>query len=119
MWLELGNEETHWLDAGDQRLSGWTVELVDPASGQAVRTATTGSDGRYRFDDVIPGVRWNLRFRDPDSGVVWGWPVSAETPAGPPAPCDADAAIAAGTASSCRTQAGGATALEVVLRPGS
>ena len=119
VWLELGNEETHWLDAGDQRLSGWTVELVDPASGQAVRTATTGSDGRYRFDDVIPGVRWNLRFRDPDSGVVWGWPVSAETPAGPPAPCDADAAIAAGTASSCRTQAGGATALEVVLRPGA
>ena len=66
VWLELGNDDHYWLDAGDPRQPGWTVELVDPASGQAVRTATTGSDGRYRFDDVIPGVRWNLRFRDPD-----------------------------------------------------
>ena len=118
VWLELGNDDHYWLDAGDPRQPGWTVELVDPASGQVQRTATTGNDGRYRFDDVVPGVRWNVRFRDPSSGVVWGWPVSGETPAGPAAPCAADAAIADGSASSCRTQDGGATALQVVLRPG-
>lgn len=119
VWLELGEGDEHWLDAGDQRLPGWSVELVDPDNGQVVRTATTGNDGRYRFEDVVPGVRWQVRFRDPDSGVVWGWPVSGETPAGPPVACATDAAIADGTASSCRTQSGGATALEVVLRPGS
>ena len=119
VWLETGGTDEHWLDSADQRKSGWIVELVDPATGQVVRTTTTGSDGSYRMDDVVPGVRWQVRFRDPQSGVVWGWPVSAETPAGPPAQCDADAAIANGTASSCRTQSGGFTALEVVLRPGS
>ncbi len=119
VWLEMGNDQEYWLDADDLRQSGWTVELVDPANGQVLRTATTGNDGRYRFDDVVPGVRWNVRFRDPSSGVVWGWPVSGETPAGPAAPCAADAAIADGSASSCRTQTGGATALEVVLRAGS
>jgi len=119
VWLELGGTGDHWLDSADQRKSGWIVELVDPVTGQVVRTTTTGNDGRYRFDDVVPGVRWQVRFRDPQSGAIWAWPVSGETPAGPPAPCDADAAIANGTASSCRTQSGGFTALEVVLRPGS
>ncbi|HZX81085.1 MAG TPA: SdrD B-like domain-containing protein [Lysobacter sp.] len=117
VWYDIGGDDT-LLDGGDRRLDGWTVELVDPSTGEVVRTTTTGNDGRYRFADVVPGVRWTIRFRDPDTRAIWGLPVSGETAAGPAAPCDAAGAIAGGTQSSCRITEGGMTQLEVVLAPG-
>jgi uncharacterized repeat protein (TIGR01451 family) len=117
VWYDIGSEDV-LLDGGDSRLGDWVVELVDPATGEVVRTTTTGADGRYRFADVIPGVRWTVRFRDPETQAVWGLPVSGETRSGPVAACDADAAIADGTQSSCRVTEGGLTQLEVVLAAG-
>lgn len=117
VWFESG-EQTRILDGGDQRLPNWTVELVDPATGQVARSAITGADGSYRIGDVVPGQKWQLRFRHPGSNAVWGWPVSGETAAGAVAPCNADTAMAGGTTSSCRSTEGGISALEVVLKAG-
>ncbi|HYG07389.1 MAG TPA: SdrD B-like domain-containing protein [Stenotrophomonas sp.] len=117
VWFESG-EQVRILDGADQRLQGWTVELVDPASGQVARTATSAADGSYRIGDVIPGQKWQLRFRHPGSGVVWGWPVTGETSAGGVVSCAADSAMAAGNASACRISEGGISQLEVVLKAG-
>ena len=117
VWFDQGSDFGR-IDSGDRRLSGWGVEVVD-GSGQIVGTATTGADGTYSIADQVPGVPLNIRFRDPATGVVWGLPVSGETVAGPPVPCDATNAAANGTASSCRSNDGGNTHLAVVLAPGA
>ena len=117
VWFDQGSDFGR-IDSGDRRLSGWVVEVVD-GNGQIVGTATTGADGTYSIADQVPGVPLSIRFRDPATGVVWGLPVSGETAAGPPAPCNAADAIANGTASSCRGSDGGNTHLAVILQPGA
>lgn len=116
VWQDVGSDRI--INGGDPRLPGWTVELVDPATGAVVRTTTTNADGTYRFADVVPGERWRIRFRDPASGTIWAWPVNGETASGAVAPCDADKAIASGGNSSCRVEDGGISQLEVVLKAG-
>ena len=117
VWFDQGSE-FGLIDGGDRRLSGWVVEVVN-GSGQVVGTATTGADGTYSIADQVPGIPLAIRFRDPATGVVWGLPVSGETVTGPPVPCDAGAAVANGTASSCRSSDHGFTHLAVVLAPGA
>ena len=117
VWFDVGSED-QLLDGGDRRLAGWIVELVDPASGQVLKTTTSAADGSYRFGDVVPGVKWNIRFRDPRSTVLWPFPVTRETAGGVQEPCDADTAIARGGVSACRTNDNGISQLEVVLRAG-
>ncbi|MBN6149225.1 DUF11 domain-containing protein [Xanthomonas sp. AmX2] len=117
VWFDVGNDDT-LLDGGDRRLQNWIVELVDPTSGQVVKTTLSAADGSYRFGDVIPGQKWHIRFRDPSSGVIWAFPVSGETASGAAAPCAADTAISNGSASSCRVSDGGISQLEVVLKAG-
>ncbi|MEG1681536.1 MAG: hypothetical protein RR326_15675, partial [Stenotrophomonas sp.] len=117
VWFDIGSDDA-LLDGGDVRLPNWTVELFDPASSKVIRTASTGADGSYRFNDLLPGTRFEVRFRHPQSGVLWGFPVTGETAAGPPAPCNAGNAINNGTSSTCRVDSDGITQLEVVLRAG-
>jgi len=117
VWSDLGTAP-RLLDAGDQRLPGWTVEVVDTASGGVVASGTTGADGSYRIGGLNPGVELAIRFRDPASGVVFGYPVNGHTAAGASGVgCDAAAAILAGTASSC-VGSGANPTLGVVLAPG-
>lgn len=117
VWFDIGSDD-QLLDGGDRRLSAWTVELVDPANGQVVKSTTSAADGSYRFGDVVPGVKWNIRFRDPRSTVLWPFPVTRETAAGVQEPCDAEAAIARGGVSACVTTDNATSQLEVVLRAG-
>ncbi len=117
VWFDVGSDDA-LLDGGDLRLQNWIVELFDPTAGTVIRTAATGADGTYRFVDLLPGTRFEVRFRHPQSGVLWGFPVTGETAAGPAAPCNPDDAIANGTASTCRIDTNGITQLEVVLRSG-
>ena len=117
VWFDVGSDD-QLLDGGDSRLSAWIVELVDPASGQLVKSTVTAADGSYRFGDVVPGVKWNIRFRDPRSLVLWPFPVTRETAGGVQEACDAATAIARGGVSACRTSDNGASQLEVVLRAG-
>lgn len=52
-WLD--SNRNGQLDAGDRGFAGVTVTLLDSA-GNAVRRTTTGSDGRYTFDNLLPGA---------------------------------------------------------------
>jgi uncharacterized repeat protein (TIGR01451 family) len=117
VWFDQG-ADFGLIDGGDRRLPGWTVEIVD-SNGQVVATTTTAADGSYSVTDLVPGTPLQVRFRDPTSGVIWGWPVSGETAAGAPAPCNADSAISNGTASSCRSSDDNSTHLAVILQPGA
>ncbi|CAN5397540.1 hypothetical protein BH10PSE17_BH10PSE17_10120 [soil metagenome] len=87
VWFDLGAVPRQ-LDGGDTRLAGWTVEILDAdATGTpVVRTLVTAADGSWRADGLIPNHAYLVRFRDPQSGVVWGSPVSSEQGT-PPAPC--------------------------------
>jgi len=117
VWYDIGTSIA-LRDGGDRPLQGWTVELVDPATGRVIATQATGPDGRYRFADLAPGQPYVVRFREP-GGVLWGFPVNGETTPNSPARCDRDAAIAGGTQSSCvRRNEAGITEIEVVLAPG-
>ncbi|MCZ8318952.1 MAG: SpaA isopeptide-forming pilin-related protein [Silanimonas sp.] len=117
VWYDIGSSIA-LRDGGDRPLQGWTVELVDPATGRVIATQATGPDGRYRFADLTPGLPYVVRFREP-GGVLWGFPVNGETTPNSPARCDRDAAIAGGTQSSCvRRNEAGITEIEVVLAPG-
>ena len=113
VWSDVGNS-SRLLDAGDRRLAGWTVEVLD-ASGAIVGRATTGSDGRYRVDTLQPGIPLTVRFRHPASGIVFGYPVNGETaPGSSGAACEANPGS---NASSC-VGSGANPALTVTLRPG-
>jgi len=116
VWYDIGSTIA-LRDGGDRPLRGWTVELVDPATGQVIATQLTGPDGRYRFVDLAPGAPYRVRFREP-GGVLWGFPVNGETAPNAPAPCDRDAAIAGGTQSSCVLRTQGITEIDVVLAAG-
>ena len=117
VWSDIGSSP-RLLDAGDKRLTGWIVEIVDPASGRVVGGAVTGADGSYRVGDLVPGIALALRFRDPASGVVFGYPVNGHTAAGASgAGCDPSGAAGRGVASSC-VGSGADPFLSVVLAPG-
>lgn len=117
VWFDQGSD-LGLIDGGDRRLPGWTVEVVD-GNGQVVATTTSAPDGSYSVPDLVPGVPLVIRFREPASGVIWGWPVNGETAGAAPAPCDADNATSNGTASSCRSSDDGSTHLAVILQPGA
>jgi large repetitive protein len=116
VWFDIGST-ARVLDGGDQRLPGWTVEVLDKASGQIVGRATTATDGSWRVADLVPGVELQVRFREPGSGVVFGTPVNGETGSGSSGVACATGLPAAGTASSC-AGTGVSPQLTVVLAPG-
>ncbi len=117
VWFDIGSEDTH-LDGGDERLQSWIVELLDAATGLVSQTTTTAVDGSYRFGDVVPGIKWNLQFRDPASGVLWAWPVNQETAGGMGVACDGPRAITDSSVSACRVTENGSSQLQVVLEAG-
>lgn len=52
-WLD--TNEDGKIDAGETKLDNVTVQLVDP-DGKVVATATTDSEGKYKFSDVPAGT---------------------------------------------------------------
>lgn len=114
VWLDNGST-ADVLDGSDRRLGGWTVQVVD-AAGNVVASAVTGRDGSYSIVDLVPGVPYTLRFREPGTTTVFGYPVNGETaPGSSGATCDAQAAQN-GRASSC-VGTGASPFLSVVLAP--
>ncbi len=57
------------LDSGEPRLPDWRVDLSGPAG--RLGNTTSRATGNYRFTDLSAGD-YTLRFRHPDTGVVWG-----------------------------------------------
>ncbi|MFO0255178.1 MAG: hypothetical protein ACK52V_13770 [Betaproteobacteria bacterium] len=59
----------------DQPQGNWIVELL--RGGQVVATTRTDASGQYDFRGVAPGGGYQIRFRNPDTGVVFGRAQSA------------------------------------------
>jgi uncharacterized repeat protein (TIGR01451 family) len=67
-----------WLDSDHDRArdpdepvrAGWIVELR--LDDRIVATTTTAADGAYAFTGVAPGTGYELRFRSPDNGALFG-----------------------------------------------
>ena len=81
VWQDVG-AASRLLDGGDRRLTGWLVEVVDVATGAIVGRATTDRNGAYRVGELLPGTPLAVRFREPGSSVVFGYPVNGETAPG-------------------------------------
>lgn len=58
------------MDSGEQKVPGWTVELLH--NGVLVATTVTDAAGKYAFTNLPPGSGYQVRFKNPDSGAVWG-----------------------------------------------
>ena len=61
-----GNRE---IDVTDTRLGGWIVEIYD--GDTLIATTTTDADGNYEFTDLPAGGDYMVKFRHPDTGVVF------------------------------------------------
>lgn len=57
-------------DLSESGVANWTVELV--LSGQVVASTITNGSGAYSFSALSPSSGYRLRFRHPDTGMVWG-----------------------------------------------
>ncbi len=74
-----------WFDSDHDRVfknsggqSGWIVELLD-RNGVLVDEVITNADGSYRFSDVTPDRGYEIRFRHPQTGTIFGRPVPNES----------------------------------------
>ena len=63
-------------DVGEPAVAGWTVELRN--GGVLVATTTTNAAGAYIFNNVAPGAGYQISFREPSGGTVFGRPVPNE-----------------------------------------
>jgi uncharacterized repeat protein (TIGR01451 family) len=74
VWRDLNHDRAK--DPGEPVVAGWTVELL--YNGVLVKTTATDQNGAYKFEDLPPGSGYQVRFRNPDSGAVWGSAVPNE-----------------------------------------
>ncbi len=117
VWFDVGGN-ARLLDSADHRLPGWLIEVVDTATNKVVGRATSLTDGTYKVSNLEPGLPLAVRFRDPQSNVVFGYPVNGEVSAGSSgANCDPANAQPNGRASSC-VGTGASPQLAVILAPG-
>jgi len=80
-----------WLDRSHTRKfadplsipqAGWIVELL--LGGTQVASATTNAAGAYSFTGLSPGSGYEIRFRHPTTGLIFGSAVPNEDPAAKP-----------------------------------
>jgi large repetitive protein len=61
---------------GEPALAGWIIQAVQ---GGVIRgTATSGTDGRYQISNLPAATGYELRFRNPVSGALYGDPISQD-----------------------------------------
>ncbi|RGP39825.1 hypothetical protein BPTFM16_00100 [Altererythrobacter insulae] len=66
----LDNDGNQQLDADDEPRAGWIVEIL--RNGEVVDTTTTDADGNYLFENLLSGDGYAIRFRNPQTNVVYG-----------------------------------------------
>lgn len=74
VWRDANHDRI--LDASESKLSGWKVELL--LNNVLVATTTTDTHGAYSFTQVSPGIGYQIRFRDPVTGLIVGYAVTNE-----------------------------------------
>jgi large repetitive protein len=75
VWRDLNHDRIK--DPGEPLVPGWIVELT--LGGVVVGTTTSDANGAYSFPSVAPGSGYQIRFREPTSGRIYGRPVPNET----------------------------------------
>ncbi len=75
VWRDLNHNRIK--DPGEPLVPGWIVELT--LGGVVVGTTTSDANGAYSFPNVAPGSGYQIRFREPVSGRIYGRPVPNET----------------------------------------
>jgi protocatechuate 3,4-dioxygenase beta subunit len=63
------------LDAGEPGLQNWTIDLIDPGTGNVLQTTTTDVNGNYSFTGLPPGT---YRVREEQQT---GWTQTTANPA--------------------------------------
>lgn len=74
VWIDSNHDRIR--DPGETVQPGWTVELLQ--HGTVVATTQSDSNGAYAFNDLTPGNGYEVRFRHPDTGTLFGRPVPNE-----------------------------------------
>ena len=65
VWIDANRNGVQ--DEGEENLAGVTVTVTPPAgSGEQPRTATTDADGKWRIEELTPGVEYTVSFELPD-----------------------------------------------------
>jgi uncharacterized repeat protein (TIGR01451 family) len=64
------------LDSGETVLPGWGVELL--YNGTVIDSTTSDASGAYSFTNLSPGAGYQVRFREPKTGTIFGYPVPNE-----------------------------------------
>ncbi|SEA71803.1 conserved repeat domain-containing protein [Desulfuromusa kysingii] len=75
VWRDTNHNQI--LDNSETPLADWIVELT--LDNTLVASTTTDSSGNYQISGIAPGSGYQLRFRDPESGIIYGRPVPNET----------------------------------------
>ncbi|TXI79019.1 MAG: DUF11 domain-containing protein [Dechloromonas sp.] len=74
VWLDLDHDRR--VDAGEPLQAGWTVELL--LNGTLVASTSSNVAGQYAFAGLAPGSGYQVRFRHPTTGLIWGSAVPNE-----------------------------------------
>jgi uncharacterized repeat protein (TIGR01451 family) len=75
VWYDTDHDRV--MDGGEELVPDWTVELL--LSGVSVATTTTDATGAYSFTSLSPGSGYQIRFRNPTTGTIFGSPVPNES----------------------------------------
>ncbi len=81
VWLDANHDKV--FNPGEQGVGGWQAELMD-AAGTVLFTALSQPSGLYQMGPVMPGLGYQLRFRDPSTNIVYASPVIGDGTAVPP-----------------------------------
>ncbi len=72
VWLDLDHDRVFPVGGSAQDIpqQGWTVELL--RNGALVDTRITDVNGAYAFTNLVPGSGYQIRFRHPQTGLIYG-----------------------------------------------
>ena len=69
VWLDQSHTR-RFADPASQPQAGWTVELL--RDGAVLASTQTDAQGGYAFVELSPGSGYQIRFRHPQTGLVYG-----------------------------------------------
>lgn len=75
VWRDINHDRI--FNPGEPTVEGWLIELL--LGDVVVASDATNASGEYQFIDVAPGSGYEVRFREPTTGVIWGGGVPNET----------------------------------------
>ncbi|MFT6385869.1 MAG: putative repeat protein (TIGR01451 family) [Rickettsiales bacterium] len=75
VWKDLNGNKVN-DDGGSSLMGNWIVELI--RGSNVVGTTRTNSSGAYSFTGIAPGNGYNIRFRNPETNMIFGGVVTNE-----------------------------------------